>query len=208
MTMRPTYNIPGLTDWFEKMKTMRKATFARLQEIALAWLVSPSPQLITTALVYAGLSGTHHASFYRLFSEASWDLDKMGQRLFEALVEAFVPAGEPVHLTIDDTLAHHDGPTIDATGCHLDPVRSSKSYKVKAFGHVWVIAAIRLRFPFSPRYFALPIAFRLYRTNADCEVTDEPFRKKTELAEEIMGMVGLGHRSAQEGHATRLMGSL
>ena len=187
--MRPTYNIPGLSDWFEKMKTMRAATYARLQELALAWLVSPSPHLITTALVYSGLSSTHHATFYRLFSDASWEVDEMGERLFHALVEAFVPAGEPVHLTIDDTLTHHDGPIIDAVGCHIDPVRSSKTYKIKAFGHVWVIATLQLRFPFSPRDFALPIAFRLYRTNADCEATGATFRKKTELAEELMGMV-------------------
>jgi hypothetical protein len=187
--MRPTWDLFGLSEWIEQMRVMRRKTFERLQELALAWLVAPAPQLITTALVHSGLSGSHHAPFYRLFSDASWDADEMGQSVLRALLASFVPSDASIHLILDDTLTHHAGPQIDGTGSHIDPVRSSKTYKVKAFGHVWVIAAIRLRFPFSPRDFALPIAFRLYRTRADCEATGERFRKKTELAEELLEMV-------------------
>jgi len=187
--MRPTWNILGLSEWIEQMNVMRAQTFARLRDLALAWLVAPAPQLITTALVYAGLSSRHHAAFYRLFSDASWDADEMCHAVFDALLEAFVADGDVVQLTVDDTLTHHNGDHIDALGCHIDPVRSSRTYKVKAFGHVWVIAAICLRFPFSPRDFALPIAFRLYRTQAECDASGETFRKKTELAEELMSMV-------------------
>lgn len=113
----------------------------------------------------------------------------MCQAVFEALLEAFVADGEAVHFLLDDTLTHHNGDHIDALGCHIDPVRSSRTYKVKAFGHVWVIAALCLRFPFSPRDFALPIAFRLYRTQAECDASGEVFRTKTQLAEELMEMV-------------------
>lgn len=187
--MRPTWNILGLSEWIEKLNVMRASTFARLRDLALAWLVAPAPQLITTALVYSGLSGSHHAAFYRLFSDASWDADEMCRAVFDALLEVFVADGEEVQFTIDDTLALHKGDHIDALGCHIDPVRSSRTYKVKAFGHVWVIAALCLRFPFSPRDFALPIAFRLYRTQAECEASGETFRTKTELAEELMSMV-------------------
>lgn len=187
--MRPTWNILGLSDWIEQMNVLRSKSFARLRDLALAWLVAPAPQLITTALVYSGLSSTHHSSFYRLFSDTPWKPDEMCHAVFDALLESFVGDDELVQLLVDDTLTHHNGDHIDALGCHIDPVRSSRTYKVKAFGHVWVIAAICLRFPFSPRDFALPIAFRLYRTQAECEASGEFFRTKTALAEELMSMV-------------------
>ena len=183
--MHPTWNILGLADWIEQLKVMREQSFETMRLLSVAWLIAPSPQLITTALVYSGLSRQHHAKFYRLFSQACWSVDDMAEALARALVDAFVPKGE-LHVIFDDTLCHHPGYSIAATGCHIDPVRSSKSYKVKAYGHVWLIAALRLQFPFSPRPFTLPIAFRLYRTQADCEATGEVFRKKTELAEELM----------------------
>lgn len=184
--MRPQWSVFGLSEWIEHLQTTRLKTTARLQEFALAWLLAPAPQVLTTALVYAGLSEEHHAQFYRLFSDVTWDADAVGKALFHALLSAFVPAGQTIHLSIDDTLTHHNGPTIDAVGCHLDPVRSTKTYKVKAFGHVWVIVALRLRFPFSNTDFALPVGFRLYRTEKDCEATGETFRTKTELAAELL----------------------
>lgn len=188
--MRPRESVSGLSDWIEHLRpAMTKPTFERLHLLALAWLVAPAPQLITTALIFSGLSAHHHASFYRLFSTATWSPDEMGRWLLFALLDAFVEPTASVNLIMDDTLTHCKGPKTDAIGCHIDPVRSTRRYKVKAFGHVWVIAALRLKFAFSERFFAPPIAFRLYRTQAACDASGEVFRKKTELARELMEMI-------------------
>jgi len=46
-------------------------------------------------------------------------------------------------------------------GSHLDAVRSTKRQKIFSFGHRWVVLAVLVSVPFSPRSWALPVLFRL-----------------------------------------------
>jgi len=50
------------------------------------------------------------------------------------LIKAFVPAGAPVVIGLDDTIERRWGPKINARGIYRDPVRSSKGHFVKASG--------------------------------------------------------------------------
>lgn len=52
--------------------------------------------------------------------------------------------------------------------------------KVFTFGHVWVVLALFVPLPFARRGFALPILFRLYRSEKHCLVHGTAFCKKTE----------------------------
>jgi hypothetical protein len=65
-------------------------------------------------------------------------------------------------------------------------VRSTKAFRVFAFGHVWVVLAIVVSVPFSRRPWALPVLFRLYRNKKECAKNDGHYRKKTELAREMV----------------------
>ena len=96
-----------------------------------------------------------------------------------------------MRITLDDTLSHHDGPYIHATGTHLDPVRSSKPHKTIAFGHIWVILTVLIEVPGARRLFALPVCLRLYipKDNFDDDEErddDRIFQTKPELATELL----------------------
>jgi hypothetical protein len=78
------------------------------------------------------------------------------------------------------------GPHVFGIGSHLDAVRSTRRFRVFAFGHCWVVLALLLPMPFCDRTWALPLLFRLYRNKKECEKKKEPYRKKTELAREVL----------------------
>ena len=50
----------------------------------------------------------------------------------------------------------------------------------------WVVLAVLVSVPFSARTWALPVLFRLYRIQKDCQRQGVPHRKKTELAREML----------------------
>lgn len=102
----------------------------------------------------------------------------IGFLLFDKVIAALVTPDASILAVVDDTLATNNGPEVFGIGSHLDPVRSTKAFRVFAFGHVWVVLAVVVAVPFSQRPWALPILFRLYRNKKDC--------KKTELAREMI----------------------
>ena len=190
--MVPRACVIGLTDWIACFRpAMTRPTFTRLQLLSLSWLLTDRPGTVTAALLASGLSHSqHHTLFYNAL-QAAWEPDDIGKVLLMALVEAFYRRDQRVRITLDDTLSHHDGPYIDAVGTHLDPVRSSKTHKTIAFGHVWVILTVLIDVPGARRAFALPVCLRLYLPK-DFFEEDEPrddgrtFQTKPELAAEIL----------------------
>jgi hypothetical protein len=50
------------------------------------------------------------------------------------------------------------------------------------------VLAVVVRLPFSTRTWALPVLFRLYRNLKECEKKRAPYKKKTELAREMLGV--------------------
>ena len=183
----PHTSVIGLTDWIAPLRSaMTRPTFKRLRLLALAWLLTDRPGTITAALLASGLAHTHHhANFYRAL-QAAWEPDDVGKSLLKAVVETFYEPDQVVRLTLDDTLLHHNGAFIDAVGCHLDPVRSSRGYKTFAFGHVWVMLTVLIDVPGSSRSFALPVMLRLYLPKSTAEHHERDFRKKTALAADIL----------------------
>lgn len=163
---------------------VRDKAYARLVMLACGWVLAAEPRSITAGLVAAGLAGhLHHEAFHRLFSRRAWCPDELGRRLFSRL-EAW--AGDGLEVVIDDTLASHKGPKVFGLGRHIDAVRSTRRQRIFAFGHLWVVLAVRVRVPFSRRAWALPVLFRLYRNLKDCERRGDTYRKKTELAREVL----------------------
>ena len=158
--------------------------------IAMGWLLTPGRRAVTAALVVTGLSRSHeHSTFHRFFSRARWSPDEVGRLLFQWVL-GFVADGAPVPVVIDDTLARKKGEHVFGLGTHLDAVRSTKRVQIFCFGHVWVVLAIVVRFPFSKRPWALPVLFRLYRSLKECERNEgRAYRKKTELAREMLDVL-------------------
>lgn len=160
--------------------------FANLLVVMTGWVITTGPHAVTQALVATSVAGRrHHETFHRFFSRGTWDPDHLGWWLFLWVVR-LVPEGASIRVALDDTLAPKKGPHVFGIGSHLDPVRSTRAFRVFCFGHCWVVLAVLVTVPFSRRPWALPILFRLYRNKKECINKRQPYRKKTELAREML----------------------
>lgn len=150
------------------------------------WVRTTGTHAVTEALVATDVPGRrHHEAFHRFFSRGTWRPDEMGRLLYEAL-QGVLRQGAPLRIAVDDTLAPKKGASVFGIGSHLDAVRSTKKQKVFAFGHCWVTLAVVMPVPFSKRTWALPLLFRLYRTERECLKKGHPHLKKTQLARQLL----------------------
>lgn len=184
----------GLNSVFATLDIFRPAFtrpgFDNFVVIFVGWVLTNGPHAVTQALVATGVAGRrHHEAFHRFFSRGTWIPDQVGRLLFDKVVTKLVASDEPIRAVVDDTLAVKKGPEVFGIGSHLDPVRSTKAYRVFAFGHVWVVLALVVSVPFSQRPWALPVLFRLYRNKKECKKKGARYRKKTELAREMVAIV-------------------
>lgn len=96
-------------------------------------------------------------------------LDDLGHCVLKLLLPF---CGQVLVGAVDDTLARKSGRHIWGAGMHHDPLRSTRSRCLLAFGHNWVVLSHHVSFPFAPeKTWALPILVQLYRK-----------RKKNKLA--------------------------
>jgi hypothetical protein len=149
---------------------------------------------VTQMIVAAGaLEDKHFSSFHRFFSQAAWSLDELGLAVF-GLLRPWV--GEVVFLGVDDTLARKRGLKMFGTGMHIDPLLSSRGYKVTNWGHCWVVLSILVEFPFWPgRYFSLPILFRLYLNKKKAQKLRKAYRTKPQLTMEMVKLLCERHKN-------------
>jgi hypothetical protein len=162
--------------------------FTNFLIVAVGWIQSYGVHTVTGALVVTGVAGKrHHEAFHRFFSRGTWDPDDLGRRLFERL-QRWSSTGS-LRVVLDDTLAPKKGPHVFGIGSHLDAVRSTKRQRIFCFGHCWVTLAILVDVPFSKRVWALPVLFRLYRNKKECMKHGAAYKKKTELAREMIDIL-------------------
>jgi hypothetical protein len=159
--------------------------FQNFAVLFIGWVLTMGPHAVTQALVNTGVAGRrHHEAFHRFFSRGTWQPDQLGFWLFLEIAR-LIPT-DAIRIVIDDTLAPKKGPHVFGIGSHLDSVRSSRRFRVFCFGHCWVMLAVLVDLPFSRRPWALPLLFRLYRNKKDCLKKRQRYRKKTELAREMI----------------------
>lgn len=180
----------GLRALFTVLETLQPGLTApgwrNLVVLFAGWLRTTDTHSVTEALVVSGVAGKrHHEAFHRFFSRGTWNPDHLGKLLFGMLLR-MLPADAPIRAVIDDTLAPKKGPHVFGIGSHLDAVRSTKRQLIFCFGHCWVVLAVLVNVPFSQRAFALPLLLRLYRNKKECEKKHQTYRKKTELARDLV----------------------
>ena len=163
-----------------------RPSFIRFVELVRGWLLASRAGTVTGALVGAGLAARrHHAEFHRFFARGTWVPDELGMLLLR-WVAARCAVDDALQLAVDDTVARKKGPKVFGLGTHLDPVRSTRGYRNFVFGHLWVVLVAIIDVPFSTRRWSVPIFFRLYRQERDCVRTGDPYRKRTQLARELI----------------------
>ena len=160
--------------------------YEKLLVLFIGWVRTSGTHAVTETLVATGVAGKrHHEAYHRFFSRGTWDPDSLGGWVFHRVKELLGPDG-PIWAAIDDTLAPKKGPRVYGLGSHIDPVRSTVARKVFCFGHCWVVLAVIVPVPLCNNTFALPLLFRLYTNKKACEKKGIPYRKKTELAAEML----------------------
>src|SRR5213593_4713051 len=101
-----------------------RPSFSSFWALACAWILCSGRRSLTHIIQSAQLTRfKHYCSFHRFFSQARWDLDQLGQAVFQLLL----PFCQPELLgAVDDTLARKSGRHIWGAGMHHDPLRSTQ----------------------------------------------------------------------------------
>ncbi len=131
--------------------------WAWVQVLLVGAILAPGPRTVTAALRVLGLQHDRpFQNYHRVLSRARWSSRAVSRILLELLVRAFVAAGAPVLVGLDDTIERRRGAKIAAKGIYRDPVRSSKEHFVKASGLRWVSLQLLVGVPWAQRVWALP----------------------------------------------------
>jgi len=139
-----------------------KPTACRFVFLCVAAIIAMGRRTVSRLLWSAScLSDGHPSSYHRFFSKAHWSPWPLA-RTVAAEVLARVPAGQPVVIDVDDTVAQHRGKKVFGKGCHRDAVRSSWAHTVFKWGHKWVVLTVNVKLPLCTRCWALPVMAALY----------------------------------------------
>ena len=148
------------------------------------WVLDLRRHTITEVIRAAGAVGHKHiSSYHRFFSRARWTTDEVGLTLADLVIKRLASSGV-IRLVVDDTLGRHTGKRIAAASMHRDPLLSTGRRPFFHWGHIWVVLAIEIEL--FDKSWALPVLFRLHRSEKRCKAEKRPYRKLTEQARELV----------------------
>src|SRR5262249_27439617 len=105
---------------------------------------------------------------------------ELGCALAAFILRRFPPDG-PVILVGDDTVDGHKGKEVYGKARHRGPVRSTRRYPARRYGHRWVVLALVVRFPCATGPWALPVLVALSRPPGDTRRRRRPHRTPAQL---------------------------
>ena len=163
-----------------------KPTLLRFSLILVAAILTGGASTVCNLLRTLGLLAPGDpSSFHRVFSCRRWSLRSLGRKLAGWIFARFVADG-PILIAADDTVSEHPGDKVYGKSCHRDAVRSSHSYTAFRWGHKWLVVAVLIRFPWTCRYWALPIFVALCRSKKDDEKEKRRHRTPAETLKLIL----------------------
>jgi hypothetical protein len=132
-------------------------TWEWVQVLVVGAILAPGQRTVAAILRVMGLSAERQfQNYHRVLNRAVWSSRARSGLLLRALVAAFLPAGTPVVIGLDDHIERRRGATIAAKGIYRDAVRSSKSFFVKTSGLRWISLMVLAPIPWAQRIWALP----------------------------------------------------
>src|SRR6266568_5338437 len=135
-------------------------SFRTFTALACGFLAQTGKRTVCGMLAGAGLSRLWpHDRAHWFFARARWSADELGLAAAKLVVALLVPAGEPVTVAIDDTLARRRGNKVWAASWFHDG--SAPGPAKTGYGNNWVVAAIVVRLPFTSRPVAVPVMAKL-----------------------------------------------
>jgi hypothetical protein len=162
-------------------------SMASFVTLMAGWVLDLRRHTVTETIRAAGAVGRKHiSSYHRFFSRTRWTTDEVGLTLAALIIDGLPPAGV-VRLVVDDTLGRHTGKRISGASMHRDPLLSTGRRPFFHWGHVWVVLAIELEL--FGKSWALPVLFRLHRSEKRCKAEKKPYGKLTEQARELVELL-------------------
>ena len=127
---------------------MTAPTFAKALVLIYGAILTPGPRTIAAALRVQGLdeAGTF-GKYQRVLNQAPWSALVMSQLLLSLLIRAFVPAGQPLLVLIDETLERRQGKKISDKGWLRDAVRSTAHKVAVSLGMRWCCLCLLVAVP-------------------------------------------------------------
>jgi hypothetical protein len=158
----------------------RRGTFTLFTVLATGMVARTGRRSVVGMLSGAGMAGTisFHAAC-RFFSQAVWDVDRLGLIVARLVVERLLGEDEPIIVVLDDTLLRRWGRKVHhAFWTHDGAAQGGRKI---ARGNRWVVAGIVVRLPWCTAPVCLPVLFRLWAGKG----TTSP----VELAGELLGLI-------------------
>ena len=163
-----------------------KPTLLRFTLLAVAAILTVGPSTVCNLLRTLGrLAPGDPSSYHRVFSSRRWSLRSLSRALAGWIFDHLVADG-PILLAADDTVSEHPGDKVHGKSCHRDAVRSSHSFTAFRWGHKWLVVAVLVHFPWTCRYWALPLFVALCRSKKDDEKAKRRHRTPAESLKLIL----------------------
>lgn len=119
--------------------------------------LSSERRTLTNLLKRLGLHNEKKfTKYFYVIRKAKWSSFKASKVLFLLIIHRLLPKDHPIEINIDTHLNKRKGPKIKGLGRHRDATSSSKSQKVLAIGHNWLVATVRLHIFGSKYKWSLP----------------------------------------------------
>jgi len=131
-------------------------------------ILAPGKRTVTAALRVMGLSQERQfQNDHRVLNRAKWSSRTLSRILLRLLVQAFVPADQPIVLGLSDHIERRRGAKIAAKGIYRDAVRSRKAFFVKTSGLRWLSMMVLAPIPWAKRVTQrVPGTARAHRAGA------------------------------------------
>lgn len=131
--------------------------------LVAGWLLCPTCRTITALLPFADPAGRQsHDVYHRFFRAPACSWAGLFRLRARALVDCRCPDGT-LWLALHDTIHRKTGRKMEGAAYYRDPVRSSATRQVYAWGLQVVVLSLRVAAPWGGMPLALPVNFRLHR---------------------------------------------
>lgn len=153
-----------------------------LTDLVTGWISAPGRRTITNIITVADPAGRRaHDAYHRFLRDGAWSMNRLWQTLDTHLINTFAPTGV-IELACDDTLFHHEGPTVEGAGVFRDAVRSTIRRIVYARGLNLVVITLKINPPWGGCPIAVPVNVRVHKKHDETTTIGHAAAMMTELS--------------------------
>jgi hypothetical protein len=135
---------------------MTAPSFQNLLVLFGGAVLAPGARLVTTSLRALGRPTGNFSRYHSFFNRARWCPLLLSRLLLALLVRTFLAPNAPLIVIVDEHLERRRARQLPYRGVYRDPVRSNAGRVVLAWGIRWLVFALLVPVPWSPRGWALP----------------------------------------------------